>query len=85
MTDRDDSFDELLATGALVMMLGAFVAGVMAVVEWGQGDIATALIIGLAAAIGFTASLAYFVVESRAEAPAAELPFPSWLRSEVEV
>jgi hypothetical protein len=85
MTDKDDSFDEILATGALAMMLGAFVAGVIAFVEWGHGNIATALIIGLAAAIGFVASMAYFVVESRAEETAAELPFPSWLRSEVEV
>jgi hypothetical protein len=85
MSNQDDSFDEVLATGALVLMLGAFVAGVFAFVEWGHGEIATALIIGAAAALGFIGSLAYFVVESRAEQPAAELPFPSWLRSEVEV
>jgi hypothetical protein len=85
MTDRDDAFDELLATGALVMMLSAFVAGVFAFVEWGHGAVATSLIIGAAAALGFAASMAYFVVESRAEEAAAELPFPSWLRSEVEV
>jgi hypothetical protein len=84
MTDQNDSFDEVLATGALVLMMGAFVAGVFSFVEWGHGNTATALIIGLAAAIGFAASLAYFVVESRAEPAAAELPFPSWLRAEVD-
>jgi hypothetical protein len=85
MTDQDDSFDEILATGALVMMLAAFVAAVFAFVEWGHGEIGTALIIGAAAALAFAASMAYFVVESRAEETAKELPFPSWLRSEVEV
>jgi len=82
--DQHDSFDELLATGALVLMMGAFVGGVVAFVEWGNGQIATAMIVGLAAVLGFVASLAYFVAESRAEETAAELPFPSWLRAEVD-
>ena len=85
MADIDDPIAELRATGALVLLVGALIAGVIGAVEWGSGSAFVATSICAASAIGFAVSVAWFVVEGqRADEAAAELPFPSWLRSEAD-
>ena len=85
MVDGDDPLKEILATGALVLVLGAIIGCVIGAVELGQGSAVTAIIAWAAAAVGFGVSLTYFMADARKseEAP-AELPFPSWLRTESE-
>jgi membrane associated rhomboid family serine protease len=85
MADRDDPLKEILATGALVLVVGAIIGSVIGAVELGRGSAATAIIAWASAAVGFAVSLAYFMADARKgeEAP-AELPFPSWLRTESE-
>lgn len=85
MADGDDPMKEIFATGALILVLGAIIGCVIGAMELGQGSIATALIAWAAAAVGFGVSLAYFMADARkGEQAAAELPFPSWLRTESE-
>lgn len=86
MADRDDPLKEILATGALMLVVGAIIGCVVGAVELGQGSVATAIIAWLAAAVGFAVSLAYFTSDAReGEKAAAELPFPSWLRADESV
>lgn len=85
MADGDDPLKEILATGALILVLGAIIGCVIGAVELGQGSAVTAVVAWTAAAVGFGVSLAYFTADAREdEQPAAELPFPSWLRTESE-
>ena len=85
MADGDDPLKEILATGALILVLGAIIGCVIGAVELGQGSAATAIIAWVAAAAGFGISLAYFMADARkSEQVPAELPFPSWLRTETE-
>jgi membrane associated rhomboid family serine protease len=85
MADGDDPLTEILATGALVLVMGAIIGGVIGAVELGRGSTATAIIAWAAAAVGFGISLVYFMADARqGERAAAELPFPSWLRTESE-
>ena len=88
MTDQktkygDDPSAELLATAGLVTMLGAVMAGVIAVVTLGGGNILLAGALGSVALISFAASLVLFTFDSK-RSEGAPLPFPSWLRAEPE-
>jgi hypothetical protein len=84
MTHDDDPFTEIIATGALLLLVAAVIAGVVGAVEWGSGSGAAAVTCA-AAAIGFAVSMALFVFEGRrAEEAAIDLPFPSWLRNEAD-
>lgn len=85
MPVEDDPMKEIFATGALILVLGAIIGGVIGAMELGQGSVATAIIAWVAAAVGFGISLAYFMTDARkSEQAAAELPFPCWLRTEPE-
>lgn len=85
MADSDNPLKEILATGALILVLGAIIGCVVGAVELGQGSVATAIVAWLAAAVGFAVSLAYFTSDvPKEEEAAAELPFPSWLRTDSE-
>lgn len=85
MADGDDPLKEIFATGALLLVVGAIIGCVIGAVELGQGSAATAIVAWAAAAAGFGISLAYFMADARkGEEAAAELPFPSWLRTDSE-
>lgn len=85
MADGDDPVKEILATGALILVMGAIIGCVIGAVELGRGSVATAVVAWAAAAVGFAVSFAYFMADARrGEQAAAELPFPSWLRTESE-
>ena len=85
MPNEDDPFAELIATGALVLLVGAVIAGTIGAVEWGRGSAVTAMLAGAGAAIGFAVSMACFMSDARRDDEAvAELPFPSWLRNEAD-
>lgn len=85
MANEDDPMREILATGALVLVLGAIIGSVIGAVELGRGSVATAIIAWTAAAVGLAVSLAYFRADARSgDEATAELPFPSWLRTESE-
>ena len=88
MTDQktkysNDPSAELLATAGLVTMLGAVLAGVIAVVTLGGGNLLMAGALGSVALISFAVSLALFSADSK-RSEGAPLPFPSWLRAEPE-
>lgn len=88
MTDQktkysDDPRAEILATAGLVTMLGAVMAGVIAVVTLGGGDLLMAGALGSVALVSFAASLVLFSFDSK-RSEGAPLPFPSWLRAEPE-
>jgi membrane associated rhomboid family serine protease len=85
MADEDDPFAEIIATGALLLLVGAVIAGVIGAGEWGSGSSVTAVVASAAAAIGFAVSVACFMFDARRDEEAtAELPFPSWLRNEAD-
>jgi hypothetical protein len=64
-------------------MLGAVMAGVIAVVTLGGGNLLMAGALGSVALISFAASLVLFTFDSK-RSEGAPLPFPSWLRAEPE-
>lgn len=85
MADGDDPFKEILATGALLLVVGSIISGVIGAVELGQGSAATAILAWVFSAVGFAISLTFFTVDARkSDEATAELPFPSWLRTESE-
>lgn len=80
-----DSTSEILASGALVLVIGAIIGAAVGAVELGRGSTTTAIIAWVAAAAGLAVSLAYFMSDAgEDEKAAAELPFPSWLRADSE-
>jgi hypothetical protein len=79
----DNPSAEFLATSGLVTMLGAVVAGVIAVVTLSGGNVAASAALGALAALSFAVSLACFAADSGRSEDGA-LPFPSWLRSDAE-
>lgn len=86
MTDRNsrtagDPTAEVLATTGLVTMIGAVMAGVIAVVALGDGSAMVGAILGVVALLSFAASVVCFAVDSR-RSEEAPLPFPSLLRPE---
>jgi predicted lipid-binding transport protein (Tim44 family) len=83
MRNVADPAAEILATSGLITMLGAVMAGVIAIVTLGSGSAAMAGILGAVALISFAASLVCFAADSR-RSEEAPLPFPSWLRNESE-
>jgi hypothetical protein len=83
MRNVDDPAAEILATSGLITMLGAVMAGVIAIVTLGSGSAAMAGILGAVALISFAASMVCFAADSR-RSEGAPLPFPSWLRTESE-
>lgn len=86
MAGKGDPVAETVATGALMTLMSALIIGVIGLMEWSSGGGVLALALCGVAALGFVASLVYFVMDGRRadEAAAAELPFPSWLRAEPE-
>ena len=46
MPNEDDPFAELIATGALVLLVGAVIAGAIGAVEWGCGSALTSMLTG---------------------------------------
>jgi membrane associated rhomboid family serine protease len=85
VADQDDPFTEIIATGALVLLMGALIAGVIGAAQWGSGSTLTAMVASATAVIGFVVSVACFMYEGRrAEEAATEVPFPSWRRSEAD-
>jgi len=85
MADGDDPIREILATGALLLVVAAIIGSVIGAVELGQGSATTAIVAWTIAAAGFAVSLAYFTADARRnDDEPAELPFPSWLRTESE-
>ena len=80
----DQPTSEILATGGLLTMLGAVVAAVIGLVSLGQGDLGLAVILGAVAVVVFGVSLSCFFLDSN-RAEEQPLPFPSWLRRDVEV
>ena len=83
MAQEVDPFAELKTTGALILLMAAVIAGGIGAVQWGSGSTMTAMLVCTASAIGFTISMALFLIEGqREEQAAAKLPFPSWLRNE---
>jgi membrane protein implicated in regulation of membrane protease activity len=83
MRNVDDPAAEILATSGLITMLGAVMAGVIAIVTLGSGSAAMAGILGAVALISFAASMVCFAADSR-RSEETPLPFPSWLRTESE-
>jgi hypothetical protein len=81
--DIDDPTAEILATSGLITLLGAVVAGVIAVVALGSGSVAMGGILGAVAFVSFAASMVCFTADSR-RSEETPLPFPSWLRTESE-
>jgi hypothetical protein len=79
----DDPTAEILATSGLVTMLGSVMAAVIAVVALGGGNLAMAGILGAVALISFATSLVLFTLDSK-RSEGAQLPFPSWLRTDSE-
>lgn len=85
MADGDDPVREMLATGALVLVIGSIIGTVIGAVELGSGSAATAVVVWVAAAVGFAVSFGYFIADAgRDDRAGADLPFPSWLRTESE-
>ena len=77
----DDPASEILATSGLVTLLGAVMAGVIALVTLGEGSFGLAAILGAVALVSFAVSLACFFADSH-RAEGKPLPFPSWLRAD---
>ena len=65
MPNEDDPFAEFIATGALVLLVGAVIAGAIGAVEWGRGSALTAMLTGTGAAICFAVSMACFMSDAQ--------------------
>ena len=76
----DEPTSEVLPTVGLVMLLGAVMGSVGALVALSQGNASLAGVLGAVVALSFVVSLVCFFSDSNRVAD-TPLPFPSWFRT----